>query len=81
MQWLSNVVEWVEGSFNEAGSVVAWVDEAVGCFKVANTSEFAKTWGCMKSNRSEEINYEKMSHAMRYHYHYGCERQGRKDSP
>ena len=30
----------------------------------------------MKSNRSEEMNYEKMSRAMRYHY--GCERQGRK---
>ena len=57
-------------------SVVAWVDEAGGCFKVTNTSEFAKTWGRMKSNRSEEMNYEKMSRAMRYHY--GCERQGRK---
>jgi len=34
------------------------------------------TWGRMKSNRSEEMNYEKMSRAMRYHY--GCERQGRK---
>ena len=38
--------------------------------------EFARTWGQMKSNRSEEMNYEKMSRAMRYHY--GCERQGRK---
>jgi len=57
-------------------SVVAWVDDAGGCFKVTNTSEFAKTWGRMKSNRSEEMNYEKMSRAMRYHY--GCERQGRK---
>ena len=44
--------------------------------KVTNTLEFAKTWGRMKSNRSEEMNYEKMSRAMRYHY--GCERQGRK---
>ena len=42
----------------------------------ASTVEFAKTWGRMKSNRSEEMNYEKMSRAMRYHY--GCERQGRK---
>ena len=41
-----------------------------------STVEFAKTWGRMKSNRSEEMNYEKMSRAMRYHY--GCERQGRK---
>jgi len=57
-------------------SVIAWVEESSGCFKVTNTLEFAKTWGQMKSNRSEEMNYEKMSRAMRYHY--GCERQGRK---
>jgi len=57
-------------------STVAWVDESAGCFKVTSTTEFAKTWGRMKSNRSEEMNYEKMSRAMRYHY--GCERQGRK---
>merc|ERR1719350_1996578 len=57
-------------------STVAWVDETAGCFKVTSTTEFAKTWGRMKSNRSEEMNYEKMSRAMRYHY--GCERQGRK---
>lgn len=57
-------------------STVAWVDEIGGCFKVTSTTEFAKTWGRMKSNRSEEMNYEKMSRAMRYHY--GCERQGRK---
>lgn len=57
-------------------SVVAWVDEQAGCFKVTNTTEFARTWGRMKSNRSEEMNYEKMSRAMRYHY--GSERQGRK---
>ena len=44
--------------------------------QVTNTMEFARTWGQMKSNRSEEMNYEKMSRAMRYHY--GCERQGRK---
>jgi len=57
-------------------SVIAWVDEQGGCFKVTNTTEFARTWGRMKSNRSEEMNYEKMSRAMRYHY--GSERQGRK---
>jgi len=56
--------------------VIAWVDIKNGCFKVTNTVEFARTWGKMKSNRSEEMNYEKMSRAMRYHY--GCERQGRK---
>lgn len=57
-------------------SVVAWVDDVEGCFKVTSTTEFARTWGKMKSNRSEEMNYEKMSRAMRYHY--GSERQGRK---
>ena len=30
----------------------------------------------MKTNRSEEMNYEKISRAMRYHY--GSERSGRK---
>jgi hypothetical protein len=29
--------------------------------QVSNTLEFARTWGRMKSNRSEEMNYEKMS--------------------
>ena len=32
-------------------SVIAWVDEQGGCFKVTNTTEFARTWGHMKSNR------------------------------
>jgi len=57
-------------------SVITWVDESIGCFKVTSTTEFAKIWGRMKSNRSEEMNYEKMSRAMRYHY--GSERNGRK---
>ena len=34
--------------------------------KVSDTAEFARTWGRMKSNRSEEMNYEKMSRAMRF---------------
>ena len=56
--------------------VISWVSESQGVFKVVDTQEFARTWGLMKSNRSEEMNYEKMSRAMRYHY--GNERQGRK---
>merc|ERR1719282_804007 len=56
--------------------VVAWVNIEEGSFRITSTQEFARTWGQMKSNRSEEMNYEKMSRAMRYHY--GCERQGRK---
>jgi hypothetical protein len=32
-------------------SVVAWVDEETGCFKVNSTTDFAKTWGNMKANR------------------------------
>ena len=55
---------------------VSWVNEASLVFKVNNTAEFAKTWGLMKSNRSEDMNYEKMSRAMRYHY--GSEKTGRK---
>lgn len=56
--------------------VVSWVCEYQGIFKVNNTVEFARTWGRMKANRSEEMTYEKMSRAMRYHY--GSEKQGRK---
>ncbi len=56
--------------------VITWISEAQGIFKVNNTSDFAKTWGLMKSNRNEEMTYEKMSRAMRYHY--GNEKQGRK---
>ena len=55
---------------------ISWVNEGSRIFKVNNTSEFARTWGLMKSNRSEEMNYEKMSRAMRYHY--GSEKTGRK---
>ena len=33
--------------------------------QITNTGDFARTWGKMKSNRSEEMNYEKMSRAMR----------------
>ena len=32
-------------------SVISWVDESVGCFKISNTVEFARTWGKMKDNR------------------------------
>ena len=28
--------------------------------KVSSTLEFARTWGRMKANRSEEMNYEKV---------------------
>ena len=40
--------------------VIGWVSEAQGVFKVTNTVDFAQTWGRMKSNRSEEMNYEKV---------------------
>lgn len=48
--------------------IISWVSDTHGIFKVSNTLEFARTWGRMKANRSEEMNYEKMSRAMRYHY-------------
>ena len=41
--------------------VISWVSELQGIFKVTNTVDFAQTWGRMKSNRSEEMNYEKVS--------------------
>ena len=45
--------------------VIGWVSEAQGVFKVTNTVDFAQTWGRMKSNRSEEMNYEKVSSCVR----------------
>ena len=36
--------------------VITWVDENIGCFKISNTAEFAKTWGKMKSNRYRDRN-------------------------
>ena len=32
-------------------SVISWVDECAGCFKINNTVQFAASWGRMKSNR------------------------------
>ena len=32
-------------------SVICWVDQSDGCFKISNTTEFARTWGKMKANR------------------------------
>ena len=48
--------------------MVNWISETDGIFKISNTMEFARTWGEMKVNRNAEMNYEKMSRAMRYHY-------------
>ena len=36
-------------------TVIAWVEEELGCFKITSTAEFAETWGRMKSNRSASI--------------------------
>jgi hypothetical protein len=41
--------------------IISWVSDSLGVFKVNNTAEFARTWGKMKSNRSEEMNYEKVN--------------------
>ena len=36
-------------------TVIAWVEEELGCFKITSTAEFAETWGRMKSNRSASV--------------------------
>jgi len=57
-------------------AVVTWVDQSSGCFRVTDTGLLAQTWGDMKQNRSEQMTYEKMARALRYHY--GCPRLGRR---
>ena len=48
--------------------IISWVSESLGIFKVTNTVDFAQTWGRMKSNRSEEMNYEKVSLLLLYRH-------------
>jgi len=46
--------------------VITWLDETKGIFHIKNTNTFAKLWGIVKHN--ENMNYEKLSRAMRYSY-------------
>ncbi|XP_052215405.1 uncharacterized protein LOC127833923 isoform X2 [Dreissena polymorpha] len=47
-------------------SLITWENREKGVFKLVKSKEIAKMWGRKKGN--EEMNYEKFSRAMRYHY-------------
>ena len=46
--------------------------------KVSSTVEFARTWGRMKANRSEEMNYEKVSEKYFYLKNMNYEKVSKK---
>lgn len=47
-------------------SVITWEDEPKGKFRVVDTARYAELWGKVK--RNPNMNYEKLSRAMRYYY-------------
>ncbi|XP_062512604.1 ETS-related transcription factor Elf-4-like isoform X2 [Corticium candelabrum] len=50
-------------------SVMAWKDKGDGVFKIYNSGSAAKLWG--KHKNKGNMNYDKMSRAMRYYYGKG----------
>lgn len=50
-------------------SVMGWKDKTEGVFKIYNSASAARLWGRHK-NKSN-MNYDKMSRAMRYYYSKG----------
>jgi len=50
-------------------SVITWADETEGVFSIRDTIKLASLWGEVK--RNPEMNYEKLSRAMRYSYNNG----------
>jgi len=47
-------------------SVITWEDEPKGKFRVTDSVKYAQLWGVIK--RNPNMNYEKLSRAMRYYY-------------
>lgn len=50
-------------------SLIVWVREERGEFKLKNPEEVAKRWGMLK--RKKGMNYEKLGRALRYYYQQG----------
>lgn len=50
-------------------SVITWQDETEGVFSIRDTIKLASLWGEVK--RNPDMNYEKLSRAMRYSYNNG----------
>lgn len=43
--------------------IIQWEDQSDGVFRIINSKEVAKLWG--KCKRNEQMNYEKLSRALR----------------
>ena len=51
----------------ENTAIVRWISKEEGTFRVVNSEGLAKLWG--KHKNRPEMNYDKLSRAMRYYYH------------
>ena len=58
---------------HECRSIITWIREEHGEFKLHNPGEVAKIWGAYKQIRG--MNYEKLSRALRYYYQKGIIRK------
>ena len=63
------ITQWIVSLLRDPAcnpSVITWQDEAEGVFSIRDSDKFARLWGEVKHN--PEMNYEKLSRAMRYSY-------------
>jgi len=63
------ITQWIVSLLRDPAcnpSVITWQDEADGVFSIRDSDKFARLWGEVKHN--PEMNYEKLSRAMRYSY-------------
>ena len=51
---------------NKHSNVIRWTSKQEGMFKVVDSEGLAKLWGRHKNR--PEMNYDKLSRAMRYYY-------------
>ena len=58
---------------HECRSIIAWIREDRGEFKIHNPEEVARRWGAYK--KIGGMNYEKLSRAIRYYYQKGIIRK------
>ena len=56
-------------SGDKCSSIIAWIREEHGEFKLKNKEEVAKRWGAYKKIKG--MNYEKLSRALRHYYPKG----------
>ena len=60
----------LEAPSEEYKDLIRWVDRENHVFRVIDTDGLAKFWGMQKNNRKTDMNYDKMSRALRQ-YKYG----------